>query len=247
MDPGETPHNLPDFLIVGAQKCGTSALRVNLRAHDGIAIPADELHFFNNKNKWEQGLDWYCQHFPHTDLLQGEKTPEYLSNPRAAERIARIIPSAKIIIMLRDPVTRAYSHWNHMTQKIDVTAKRGWEVLPFGEAIARAFDGDKPYVRILDKGIYIDQILRYSESFPAEQIYIGIQERFLANGAEELARVFRFLGVSEQPVESRKGHVRQYDAPMDPEVRGELLQYYAPFNQRLFEFLGADIPEWDRP
>jgi hypothetical protein len=247
MNAGETSHNLPDFLIVGAQKCGTSALRANLRAHTGITLPEEELHFFDSPRKWELGLDWYRGHFPHTDLLQGEKTPEYLSNRRATERIAQHVPSAKIIIMLRDPVTRAYSHWNHMTQKIDVTAKRGWEVLPFGEAIARAFDGVKPYVRILDKGIYIDQILPYTESFPADRIYIGIQERFLANGAEELAGVFRFLGVEEQPIEPKQGHVRHYDAPMDPEVRRKLLEYYAPFNQRLFEFLGTDIPEWSRP
>ncbi len=236
--------NLPDFLIVGAQKCGTSALRRNLLAHPGITMPEGELHFFDNPKRWELGIDWYCQHFPHTDVLQGEKTPDYLSNARAARRIAEILPSTRIIVLIREPVSRAYSHWNHMMQRIEDSSRRGWEEVSFEEAIARGARGDQPFRRLIEKGEYLDQILRFSRHFPPEQMFIGIQERFLSHGTRELARVLRFLGVEALSIEPEKRHVRSYDSPINPDTRQQLREYYAPFNRRLFEYLGEEIPEW---
>jgi hypothetical protein len=243
----ESSHRGPDFIIVGAQKCGTSALKRNLEMHDAISMAEGEIHFFNRPAKWSKGFDWYTGHFTRTDKVQGEKTPDYLDDPSAAQRIAGAFPEVKLIILLRDPVTRAYSHWNHMMQRIESTAKRGWEDVSFEEGIARASRGVTPFTRLLDKGHYVEQVRRYADNFPREQIFIGIQERFLSNGAEELARVFRFLGVEELPVKPEKRHVRTYDAPINPATRQQLLQYFAPFNARLFEFLGEDVPEWGRP
>jgi hypothetical protein len=237
----------PDFLIIGAQKCGTSALRASLRAYDGIVMPDRELHFFDNPDIWSQGLDWYFSHFNRPDLLQGEKTPEYLDHPDAVERIASVLPDVKLIILLRDPVTRAYSQWNQMMQTLDRSAQRGWEPVSFEQAVSRAFAGDRPYNRLLRKGTYIDQILRVANFFPRRQIHFGIQERMLRDGRVELARVLNFLGVKAPPIEPKRRHVRPYDVPIDPAVERELLHFFGPFNRRLFDYLGEDIPEWGRP
>lgn len=237
----------PDFIIIGAQKSGTSALRRNLDLHDGIALSEGEAHFFNHRNRWSRGFDWYLDQFQHPDKLQGEKTPDYLDNKQVPGRIASAFPDVKLIALLRDPVTRAYSHWNHMMQKIESSSQRGWELLSFEEAINRALAGDSPFDRLIEKGIYADQLERFLKYFPREQLHIGIQERFRDNGAEELARVFRFLGVEELPIEPEKRHVRSYESPIDPRIKARLLEYYAPHNEKLFKLLGDDIPEWEAP
>lgn len=237
---------LPDFLIIGAQKCGTTALRYNLSTHRDIAVHGKEVHFFSEPKNWERGVAWYSQHFQSPERLQGEKSPGYLESKIAAKRIATILPSAKLIVILRDPVTRAYSQWNHMMQNIEQSSRRDWESASFDEAIARASTGTPPFDRLLRKGEYIDQIARYTEYFPPEQIFIGIQERFFRNGAEELARIFDFLGVERLPIEPRNRHVRSYESPMAPHIEAELVRYFEPFNQRLFQFLGETIPEWRR-
>lgn len=237
----------PDFLIIGAQKCGTSALRRNLEAHEAIAMATGEVHFFNRPVNWRKGFDWYLDHFTHPDKLQGEKTPDYLDNPASARRIAEHLPGAKLIVLLRDPVTRAYSHWNHMMQRIEDTSRRGWEKVSFEDAIDRASRGDEPFARLLDKGRYVDHLDTYAREFPREQVFIGIQERFLQDGTRELARVFRFLGVEPLPIEPAKVHVRTYDTPINPAIRQQLLEFFAPYNRRLFEWLGEGIAEWSAP
>lgn len=242
-----TDRRAPDFLVIGAQKCGTSALRRNLEAHEAIAMAPGEVHFFNRPINWKKGFDWYLDHFAHPDKLQGEKTPDYLDSPASPRRIAKLLPGAKLIVLLRDPVTRAYSHWNHMMQRIEDTSRRGWEKVSFEEAIARASRGDEPFTRLLDKGRYVDHLDAYARVFPRQQLFIGVQERFLLEGARELARVFRFLGVEPLPIEPEKVHVRTYDDPIDAAIRQQLLEFFAPFNRRLFDFLGEGIAEWSTP
>lgn len=234
----------PDFLIIGAQKCGTSALKRNLGAHESISMVDKEVHFFNGRKNWAQGIDWYLEHFSHPGKLQGEKTPDYLDSAMAPGRIAAAFPEVKLLALLRDPVARAYSQWNHMMQRIEDTGRRGWELTSFEEAITRASQEVTPYTRLLDKGRYISQLERYMRYFRREQLFVGIQERFFENGEQELARVFRFLGVEESSVEPRKLHERTYDSPIEPGIQRQLEEYYAPLNQQLFEFLGEEIPEW---
>lgn len=234
----------PDFLIIGAQKCGTSALARNLKLHDDVAMSEDEVHFFNHPKNFARGLEWYAGHFPESDLLKGEKTPDYLDSVSAPARIAQVLPRVKLLILLRDPVDRAYSQWNQMMQNIHRSSKRGWELVSFEEAIERAYAGVTPFGRLLTKGHYIEQILRYREYFPAEQIYIGLQERFSRNGEEELARVYDFLGIAGSPLEPQKANVRTYESPISTEMDARLTRYFAPYNRRLFDFLGGEIPEW---
>jgi hypothetical protein len=234
----------PGFLIIGAQKCGTTALARSLKLHDDVVMSEAEVHFFSHPKNYAKGLEWYAEHFPESDLLKGEKTPDYLNSVLAPARIAEVLPKVKLLILLRDPVDRAYSQWNHMMQNIDRSSKRGWELVSFEEAIDRANAGVNPFGRLLTTGHYMEQILRFVEHFPPEQIHIGLQERLYHNGAEEFARITNFLEVSPPSREPKRVHVRTYESPMCPHMDAELTRYFAPHNRRLYEFLGGEIPEW---
>ena len=106
---------LPGFLIVGGQKCGTTAARFNLGQHPHIAFTPSapnqrhELHFFDNEQSWPCGVDWYATHFSQSAPLIGETAPNYLSST-CAKRIYTTLPNARLIVLLRNPVDRAYSH-----------------------------------------------------------------------------------------------------------------------------------------
>ncbi|MEX2132610.1 MAG: sulfotransferase domain-containing protein, partial [Acidimicrobiia bacterium] len=121
---------LPTFLIAGAMRCGTTSLNAYLREHDEITVgQPKEVHFFDQN--YERGIDWYLQHFPGSDTAKaiGEATPAYLYFPEVAERIATTLPDVKILLLLRDPVDRAHSHYWH-------NRSVGREKLEFAEAIA---------------------------------------------------------------------------------------------------------------
>ena len=116
---------LPNYLIIGAPKCGTTSLAAWLDEHPQVyMVPEKELHFFSGY--WEQGLDWYEQCFvPNGKPLVGEASPSYLENPVARERIASVLPGAKLIAMMRNPVDRAYSqYWHWRDRKARSAASR---------------------------------------------------------------------------------------------------------------------------
>jgi len=112
--------SLPDFLIIGAQKAGTTALKDSLAMHLAVYMAkgsiglGDEIHFFSNQ--WTRGVDWYRQHFMHPEKLQGEKSPSYLRRVICHRRMHEIVPRAKLLVLLRNPVSRAYSQWNHFNK-----------------------------------------------------------------------------------------------------------------------------------
>ena len=242
---------LPDFVIIGAQKAGTTALRFNLNKHPGLYLASDpdrenssEVHFFNTDKGWDRGIDWYKSLFPRKKLIQGEKTPNYINSPIAHERMHQVIPDAKLILMLRNPVNRAYSQWNHFNQ-VEAPLDRGWRITSFESALAEAWRGQhKIFKSLVDQGLYIQMIEHLLQYFPREQLFIGIAERFKSDPQNELNRVFDFLGVERKQIEHKKVHERQYETSMEPATRTLLESLFAPYNDALFDFLGFDIPEW---
>jgi hypothetical protein len=135
--------NLPDFIIIGAQRCGTTSLYNYLTQHPLIlSALRKEVHYFDNN--FHKGVSWYQAFFPLISLrngyakilsidnshLTGEATPYYLFHPLTPKRIAGLLPQVKLIVILRNPVDRAYSHFLHAT-------RMGFETLSFKEAIAR--------------------------------------------------------------------------------------------------------------
>jgi len=257
--------SLPDFIIIGAQRCGTTSLYEYLIEHPCVA-PAftKEVHFFDIN--FGRGVAWYRAHFPSLpykyfakqirahNILTGEATPYYIFHPHAPKRVSKILPRVKLIALLRNPVDRAYSHYH-------LEVRNGAETLSFEDALEREakmvsrererITQDENYQSLahqrhsyLSRGIYVDQLEVWESLFPREQILVLRSEDFDADPATTLRSVLKFLNLpSWEPQEYGKYHQARYPK-MDPATRRRLVSYFEPHNQSLYEFLGVNF-EWD--
>ncbi len=243
---------LPDFLILGAQKAGTTALYTYLRRHPEITGPAwKEVSYFDRH--YRRGPAWYRGNFPlgARGSIVGEASPSYLFHPRAPERVAALLPDALLIALVRDPAERALSHYHH-------ELALGREELPFEEALEREDERlagelermyeDSAYFShawwnhtYLARGRYAEQLVRWLASFPSEQLLVLSNEDLAAQPVATYARVLEFLGASSHRLES---YPRVYDRdypPMSPETEARLSTYFAKPNRRLYELVGRDL------
>jgi hypothetical protein len=254
---------LPDFLIVGAQRCGTTSMYDYLVRHPKVlAALRKEVHYFDNH--FHRGVSWYRAHFPvpnrfaREGAIRGEASPYYLFHPHAPRRIAGLLPRCRLIVMLRNPVDRAYSHYLH-------GIRRGYESLPFEEAIAtrdRIAEAeeermlrdesyrslDHQHYSYLRRGIYHKQIRRYLQLFDREQMLVIVSERFFADTTEAVQCTLAFLGVDDPAWRPKAFPERQSFGPyppMKPETREKLLDYFRPHNQELCDLLDLTL-DWDR-
>ena len=247
---------LPHFVIIGAKKCGTTFLYDLLIEHPHVESAAQkELHYFDRY--FDQGIDWYRRCFPAPKWIDGrttitgEATP-YLPTSSAAERMAKILPQARLIVLLRNPVDRAYSHYHHQIRK-------GRETLGFEEAIEaeqarlrgetdkmledeHSTNPSQKRFLYLSRGVYVDQLLRWSEFYDKEQMLVLKSEDFFQRTPEALKLVLNFLHLPDwkpRTLEIRnKGH---YEQEMNPATRRRLEEYFEPHNRRLYEYLGVDF------
>ena len=250
----------PHFIILGAMKSGTSALFHYLGQHPEIRTPdVRELHYFDQFHR--RGWDWYQAQFPDLEPGQrtGEASPYYLFHPLAARRAAAELPRhTRFIVLLRDPISRALSHYHHMVQT-------GWERLPFDHAIdlerlrlqgeEEKLVTDERYdshnhrkFSYLHRGLYLGQLQRWLSYFPAERFHIDTYEQFYANPHQGLRRVTDFLEVApwlpEQfPAVNNGGAYGE----MPPHAERILRQFFAPHNAELARFLGTDLPWMSEP
>ena len=192
---------LPNFLIVGAMKCGTSTLLSYMRQHREIYMAPREVHFFDRDHQYRRGIEWYEKQFASAQQQQhraiGEKTPAYCFVPQAAERIHRHLPDARLIWIFRDPVARAYSNYWHFL-------RRGNERACFADAIAKGLQQEQRAGRsdcvYLNKGRYAEQIRNYLRFFPREQMLFLRFEDFFRDPSLLLGSVFAYIGVSPDEV-----------------------------------------------
>ena len=158
------------------------------------SFPREELHFFSDDSLYEKGLEWYAQHFVaagHQTAI-GEKTATYSYLPDVPSRIRAHLPSARLLWVFREPVARTYSHYWH-------SAKHGSEPLSFDEAIHQESarverDIWRGYQR---RSLYADQVARYLEVFPREQMLFVLFEDLVSNPEQTVNDVYAFLGVRE--------------------------------------------------
>jgi len=256
---------MPDFIIIGAQRCGTTSLYRCLSKH-AYVTPAlrKEIHFFDIN--YRNGMTWYRAHFPSfwtkifrqsrkSCFITGEASPYYVFHPHAPRRIASVIPSVKLIVLLRNPIDRAYSHYHH-------AVRQGLEPLSFEDAIEKEegrLSGemekmlkDENYYSYshqkysyLSRGVYADQMKAWMTLFPDEQILTLNSEDFYTNPQVVVDRVFQFLNLPGWEVEEDiKYNIGTY-IPMDPKTRGRLMDFYREHNERLYELLGTEF-DWDR-
>jgi hypothetical protein len=257
---------LPSYLIVGAQKGGTSALYEYLVRHPLVGRSTnEEVHYFSLN--YARGTAWYRGHFPTAaraayvrrrygrELVTGESSPYYLFHPHAVERIRELLPDARLIVVLRNPVDRAYSQYNHSRQM-------GAEPLESFEAGLAAepgrLDGEvekmlaDPFYNsfshfnhsYLARGLYVEQLERLYRLFDERQILLETAEDLATKTDDVYVRVLEFLGLpvrrlSHYPPQN----VRRYP-PMRPETRRRLVEYFSEPNERLYAFLGRDLG-WD--
>jgi hypothetical protein len=192
---------LPNLLVIGAQKCGTTSLHRYLDIHAEIAMSEPkELDFFVEhedrphhvaNGNWHRGVEWYASHFPDDVPVRGESSPNYTAYPNVQhipERAAAIVPDASLIYMVRDPVERIVSHYLHR-----VGASR--ERRPLEETLADIERG--PGMNFVDRSRYFMQVEQWLEHFPRERLLVLAQEDLMSDRAGTLRRVFRFLGVDE--------------------------------------------------
>lgn len=184
--------NLPNFVIVGAMKAGTSNLRKILIQHPDVSMSNQEIGYFSNEESYAKGVEWYKAFFkdlPDTKWI-GEKSPNYYFYPGAAKRIHELIPNAKLIFILRDPISRAYSdYW--------FSIYRGRELLSFKKAVALELKGKRKsiYRQYLKRSSYLEQIREYLEFFPPENILALSFKKMKANPQAAANECFDFLGL----------------------------------------------------
>lgn len=187
---------LPGFLIVGAMKSGTTTLAVMLARHPGIYMhPAKELHFFDRYP--DRGLDWYRAQFrgAQRGSLVGEATPEYMFDPRASDLMAEVLPAARLVVILRDPVDRAYSHYWH-------NRMHDREPLSFHDALAAERQRtmrsriDRWRYSYATRGLYADQLRHLERWYPREAIHVMLTSDLLEQPQKQIDDVVRFLGLS---------------------------------------------------
>lgn len=246
---------LPDFLIIGAQKCGTSTLHAQLATHPDIR-PASrkELHFFD-RHYW-RGLSWYRALFPAAppfgrNWLTFEATPSYLFHPHAAERLAKAQPRARLIVLLRDPVERAYSHYQMSLRQqveplsfeaaIDAEEERLTPELERMAADPTYYSGVVRKQSYLARGRYAEQLERWFQYFPREQVRVYTARELRQETRRLHQELFEFLGLRDVELPAVPDrNVARYE-PMRPETRARLAEYFAPHNERLYRLLGRDF------
>jgi hypothetical protein len=241
------------FIVAGAQKAGTSALDAYLREHPELCLPRrKEVHFFDTDRFFAaEPVDYALYHRafdprPPQHLL-GEVTPAYLYWPTAAERIARYNPAMQLIVVLRNPATRAFSQWNMARQKqrdplpfLDALKAEPERVRTMPLELAKRFT----YV---DRGFYAQQLKRLWRYFPREQTIAFKSEELLASPAAVLARIAGFLGIAPfPPVGEKTAHTRDYDTAMTEEERRHLVAVFEPEIRELERMLGWDCSAWLR-
>jgi hypothetical protein len=255
-------HLLPDFIIIGAARSGTTHLLGQLNAHPNVLEGPAETHFFDS-HRYTYGLGWYRLRFPANKarreaygsgrhpVLTGESSPSYLSYPNAPARVARGVPGAKLLVLLREPARRAASHWAWCLRQCGET--RSFEAAVEAEIGA---PGDTAGMRIpVDKrvndplvvrrGIYQPQLERWRTHFPDSQIMVIQSERWFGDAPGVMAEVCDFLELprlAELPRVMRNRN--KPHEPFDEAVIARLQEFYRPYNEELADYLDMEF-DWN--
>jgi hypothetical protein len=237
----------PDYIIVGTQKGGTTSLHRYLTEHPEVSGGrGKEIHFFSWK--YDRGLDWYLARFPPDGEAKvvGEASTSYLCDPEAPARVRQALPDVKLIVLLRNPVDRAYSQYQ-------MNMRKGDEALTFEDALAaepqRLCSADRSatqwrYSSYATRGLYAEQLEWWLAEFPCQQLLVLKSEAFFARPDEGLRQALAFLGLPAWSPASYEAHNPGLYPEMQPATRQRLTAYFAPHNQRLYELLDWDLG-WD--
>lgn len=268
------PGNAPDFLIVGAQKSGTTSLHFYLAQHPHLlGSRPKEIRYFHKDENFKKGRKWYHNSFKNIDgkreFLCFESTPENLYIPNAAQRIKKEYPGIKIIILLRDPVERAYSAWNMYREFVEKNINQqlltnfirksdsaiihelfnASEFPDFDTFIEKELNGiktEQDFIEpsILRRGLYYSQVKMYYELFGKENVLVIGFKDFISNKVSVLNRILQFLNLPESEwkfLNDEKRHSFSYKSTMDSKMKDFLNDYYRAENEKLLLLIGYDL------
>ena len=253
---------LPDFIIIGTARSGTTSLYYNICEHPCV-IPAayDEIGFFDSN--YHLGINWYRSMFPTQRKMEevkkntgfaitGEDTPFYIWNQLVANRILTTLPNARLIVLIRNPVDRAYSNYHLGLRSVT-------ENLSFEDAIKSELDRldtvethsennvakftiPRSYIA---KGFYAEQLKIWFELFSSEQLFIVNTDDFESYPQKTLNQIYSFLRIPEINVGNLEKHKVESYGKMKSETREFLLDLYKPYNEILFNLIGQKF-DWDK-
>lgn len=244
---------LPDFFVIGAVRSGTTSMYHYLDQHPSIVKSAyDELGFFDDNFKL--GWAWYRSLFPTSmkkkriknktgRFLTFDDTPFYIYNETVAKRIKQFFPDGKIIVLLRNPIDRAYSNYF-------LGVQMGDEKRSFDEVVLEEIDHIKQYDEIqideylsqsyLGRGLYAAQLEIWFKHFQRENILIIKSEDFSIKTSEIMEQVFEFLNLSKYKIKNvQKSNVAEYP-DMKEKTRDVLREFFTPYNEKLYDMLKID-------
>ena len=252
---------LPDFFVIGPGRTGTTSLYHYLDQHPSLSKSAyDELGFFDVN--FHLGLYWYRSLFPSiftkfriklktNFFMTYDVTPSYVRRPWNAKRIKKLFPDSKLIIVLRNPVDKTYSHY--------YLSKQSGETRTFEEVIEEDMDDvlkwniqsrDDNYFATkvekskLARGFYVEQLPIWFDEFSKDQILIISSEDLASKTKNTMNDIFRFLNLPEYEIQNiEKVNISKY-SKMNPKTRKNLITFFKPYNEQLYQFLNRKF-DWD--
>lgn len=239
---------LPDFLVIGAQKCGTTALIKNISMHPDVYVPywvrygehRPEFHFFNEN--WNEGVQWYKSIFDSDERVCGEKSPEYLHMPECHERMAQVVPDCKLFVILRDPIERAFSAFNfaralHPESSWFGSADELYLTLPLHEAFDQLIEDHIETHNCFRFGFYADQLNHLAKYYPPSQVFVTTMEQLKANPDFVMTNVFGHIGI--EPIKcdwvGNDYKATPYSHQMTEHARQTLRELYRECNAQLHQ------------
>ena len=249
---------LPSVLVIGAQRSGTTSLFNYLIRHPDVLPPlVKEVHFFDLH--YARGVRWYRGRFPYARRLRNgaitlDASPYYLLHPLAPQRAAGLLPDAKIVAVLRNPVERAFSHYQH-------EVRDGRETLPFPEAVEQEparLAGEEERLRsdpayysynlqrysYTRRGLYLEQLRRWEASFGRDRLLVLQSEAMFRDPAAAVQRVQAFLGLPPHRSGSYRAFFQgNYVREIPVALRQRLAEYFEPHNRELYRWLGEEF-DW---
>ena len=248
---------LPDFIIIGAVRCGTTSLYYNICEHPKILSASyDEIGFFDVN--YDLGINWYRSMFPiksrdssSEKYLTGEDTPFYFWNESVAKKLKKDLPNVKLITILRNPVDRAYSNYN-------LGVRGGTENLSFEEAIDIEINAlekieitRKNLVNLctnprsyIIKSLYYEQMKIWTENISKNNLFVANTEMMLEKPEEILENIFKFLQISPYKIKNPQKRKNVQYLDMKDKTRKKLIEFFKPHNEQLYKLIGHEF-KWD--